>query len=219
MHSQGRRCPPTHLIGLLETRVLKLETTKDYVWPYGICVSGADRSDLQDKITMAVWRFLVIRTQEIAAGRLWTTQPEDIAAEVHAAWLALPQSERDARRDPKDFAPYASKMIKNKVVDALKAEAKLARIEAIERTNPEAVATDGAPQERDMRRERAAVAYGVVMASLPARQRQAVQLTMEEELSNAEAAEIMGITEGTVKTHLKLAMRDLRSHSEKYWEP
>ncbi|MEJ2881617.1 RNA polymerase sigma factor [Pedobacter sp. GR22-6] len=47
---------------------------------------------------------------------------------------------------------------------------------------------------------------------LPKQQRQVYQLCQQEGLKYEEAAQQMGISTGTVKTHLKLAMRFLREH-------
>jgi RNA polymerase sigma-70 factor, ECF subfamily len=76
---------------------------------------------------------------------------------------------------------------------------------------------NGSPADRDDNLERLdeAAALRDVLASLPARQREAVTLRYFQELSVHDAAEAMACAEGTVKATLFAALRNLKQRLER----
>ena len=62
----------------------------------------------------------------------------------------------------------------------------------------------------------ALVAVDAALRSLPLRQQQVFLLRAWEEMSVAEAAEVMGVSQGTVKTHYSRAVRALRQILEEH---
>lgn len=75
-------------------------------------------------------------------------------------------------------------------------------------------ADDGPDPSRNHDGREAYGRFASAMATLPRRQREAFQLRVLEELDVATTAQIMGCSEGSVKTHLSRAREALQRHLE-----
>ena len=67
------------------------------------------------------------------------------------------------------------------------------------------------------RNQTALAELDVAMSDLPARQQQAVMLRTIEGLSTDEAASAMGISAGSVKTHLSRGLQTLQERLGEHW--
>lgn len=131
--------------------------------------------------------------------------PQDADDAVQDAFLSALRNlgRYDATRP---FGPWLLRIVSNAALDRLRRE----RVRATEAIAPEVAARDAAP---DRLADRAALsdALRAALATLPERQRVAVVLFDVEGYSHGEIAEILGIPEGTVRSHVFHARRTLRA--------
>ncbi|HWP38603.1 MAG TPA: sigma-70 family RNA polymerase sigma factor [Gemmatimonadales bacterium] len=131
--------------------------------------------------------------------------PQDADDAVQDAFLSALRNlgRYDATRP---FGPWLLRIVSNAALDRLRRE----RVRTTEAIAPEVAARDAAP---DRLADRAALfdALRAALATLPERQRVAVVLFDVEGYSHGEIAEILGIPEGTVRSHVFHARRTLRA--------
>jgi RNA polymerase sigma factor (sigma-70 family) len=126
---------------------------------------------------------------------------EDLVQETFLAVLEKIHTFQPGR----PFSPWFFRVLVNRGLNARKSRS-LRSVDEI----PESAATSLASPERDA--ERAELRDGVktAMEALPDRQRTIVRLFELEGFSSPEIAEILGISEGTVRWHLHEARKTLR---------
>ncbi len=129
---------------------------------------------------------------------------EDAEDVVQEAFLRA--LERFGSLEPRrPFAPWMYRIVVNGALNYRRARS-VRRTEAI----PEDVRADGTPPDGAAERAELRRRLKQATASLPERQRTIVQLVELEGFTSAEAAEIMGLSDGTVRWHLHQARRTLR---------
>ncbi|MBI3982644.1 MAG: sigma-70 family RNA polymerase sigma factor [Gemmatimonadetes bacterium] len=103
------------------------------------------------------------------------------------------------------FGPWLLRIVANAATDRMRRE----RVRAMEDLAPEVASRDAGP---DRLTDRSAMfeALRGALEKLPERQRMAVVLFDVEGYSHGEIAEILGIPEGTVRSHVFHARRSLR---------
>lgn len=124
----------------------------------------------------------------------------DALAELHDRW---PQIWADERVDG-----YAFRMVQHRVVDALRADDRRVPLDDMDETLEArgAAPFDGEPTESDL-----GAILDHAFAAMPPKRREAFLLIREENIGYEEAAEILGVSRETVKSHMKSALADLRA--------
>ena len=150
-------------------------------------------------------------------------QSRDDALDVlQEAMLAFVRRYRD--REPEEWPPLFWRVLQSKLVDAQRRRSLLGRwfgwlgLGEEDGGDPLAAIADPAepgPAARLGDRE-AAAALDAALRALPLRQRQAFLLRLWEGLDVARSAEVMGVSEGSVKTHLFRALQTLRARLENH---
>lgn len=111
----------------------------------------------------------------------------------------------DTLEHGRPFAPWMYRIVVNGALNYRRSRS-VRRTEPIpEDTRSGDAAPDGAAEQAELRRR-----LRDAMAGLPERQRTIVQLAELEGFSSAEVAEILGLSDGTVRWHLHQARRTLR---------
>lgn len=185
--------------------------SKNYVWPNGVCVSDALPSDTLDPTALAVLKFMLIRTFEMAGHFLFRDEIEDIAFSANEVWWGLTPAERRERRDPSAFQPFISGVIRNKLKDLLKTRAETIAISRLRSSDQEALSTE-LLQERDPDDKEPAEKLEELLERVTPCERAVLQLVSKGK-SNKEVAEILEISEETVKTHRRNGLRRIRNNS------
>ncbi len=124
---------------------------------------------------------------------------QDAFVQLHLRWRRL--------RDPAKAAPWLRSAVLNG------ARSKLRHHEVRRRHQPDAPYSEASAEDAALAwdgRDRMVRA----LATLPARQREAVVLRYYLDLSEAEMADAMGIAPGSVKTHLHRGLAALQTHLE-----
>jgi RNA polymerase sigma-70 factor (sigma-E family) len=125
---------------------------------------------------------------------------QDAFVAMHGRWSRL--------RDPDRAAGYLRQAVVNRARSALRHRGVAARHEVS--PGPDQPGADVHALAAELRRD-------VVQAlrRLPVRQREAVVLRYYADLSEAETAEVMGVSRGSVKTHASRGVAALRPHLER----
>lgn len=125
---------------------------------------------------------------------------EEVAQDAFVrAWLALPRF-----RGESSFATWLHRITVRRALDRVETlKLRHTREQGLEAADTLAAATGKAPDPRRRRLER-------LIASLPPWQRAAVTLYHLEDRAVEQVAMILGVPEGTVKTHLSRARAALR---------
>jgi RNA polymerase sigma-70 factor (ECF subfamily) len=119
----------------------------------------------------------------------------------------------DTFREGHRFAPWFFRILVNRGLNARKARS----LRAMEQV-PEAAASAHPSPERHAEREELQRRLRRAMETLPERQRVIVQLSELEGFSGTELAEILEISDGTVRWHLHEARKTLRKALAPYDE-
>ncbi|HEX7120660.1 MAG TPA: sigma-70 family RNA polymerase sigma factor [Longimicrobiales bacterium] len=129
---------------------------------------------------------------------------EDAEDVVQDAFLrALERFDTLERGRP--FGPWLYRIVVNRALNVRRGRS-IRRTEPIpEHASSDAAAPDGAAERAELLRRLAEAAE-----ALPERQRTIVQLSELEGFTSAEVAEILGVSDGTVRWHLHRARRTLR---------
>jgi RNA polymerase sigma-70 factor (ECF subfamily) len=131
-------------------------------------------------------------------------QKEDAEDLVQDAFVAVLQR-IDTFEAGRPFAPWFFRILVNRGLNARKARA-LRTVDEI----PEATAHAGPTPERETERAELRDRLRVAMGALPERQRIIVELFELEGFAGPEIAEILEISDGTVRWHLHEARKTLR---------
>lgn len=112
--------------------------------------------------------------------------------------------------DPaRPFGPWLIAIAQRRLIDRLRRDTRRGRYEA---HDPEAVETFAAAPAKDMlEAEEAAAWLRDAIATLPPRQREALELTKLQEMSVADAAARTGQTPGALKVNVHRALRALQA--------
>lgn len=150
-------------------------------------------------------------------------QGRDDALDIlQEAMLAFVRSYRN--RPPEEWAPLFWRVLQSKLVDAQRQRSLVGRwfgwIGLGDEDGADALAAlpdpaEPGPAMRLGDRE-AAAALEAALRALPLRQRQAFLLRLWEGFDVARTAAVMGVSEGSVKTHLFRALQTLRTRLEKH---
>ncbi len=124
----------------------------------------------------------------------------DTFAEVWFRWADLTPEQRNDR--------YFFRALRNFIYDAKRRQRERIALEdvAAELERRDAQAYADAPSSH----ERIGDVVDAVLAAMPPRRREALLLAKEQGYSYQEVADILGVSIGTVNTHLRLANADLR---------
>lgn len=122
---------------------------------------------------------------------------------MFSLWHRWPTLPRDQRTDPYIFAA-----VKMKALTTRKKNRRIVEYdEAADVLDEQAVAMF----EAGSRYDEISGALDNAISSMPTRRREVILLVYEQRFTYEEAAEAMGISFGSVKTHLRLAIADLRA--------
>lgn len=140
----------------------------------------------------------------IAAGLVRNRQDaEDLAQEAFVrAYRSLSRF-----RSGEAFGPWLSRIVTNLALDLLRRQKR--RGEEASESELDLVASNVDPESNARSRE-AAGRISLAIGSLPDMQRAVAQLYLVEEFSHAEIAEMTGVSEGTVRSHLFHARAKLK---------
>lgn len=131
-------------------------------------------------------------------------EPADADDAVQDAFLSALRNL--GRFDPgRPFGPWLLRIVANAATDRLRRR----RVRAVEPIGPE-MATHEAGPDRVAERAALGEALRAALQTLPERQRVAVVLFDVEGYSHREIAEVLGVPEGTVRSHVFHARRALR---------
>ncbi len=112
--------------------------------------------------------------------------------------------------DIDNFGAYINRVARNKSIDALRVIAREAlRTVELQEAHLE---TGDTQTEKTLEFQETTALIKEALASLTPQQRRAYQLCHEMGLKYEEAATEMGISPGTVQTHMKLALRNIRKY-------
>lgn len=140
---------------------------------------------------------------------------DDAMDVVQDAMIAL--ARRYAQRPEAEWPPLFHRILQNGIRDRQR-RAATARRHGLVRVDEPVDAPDAAPDasQRLMQAETLdALLRG--MATLPERQREVVTLRIWQGLSTEDTARAMGVSGGSVKTHLSRALHALRAQLTEYW--
>lgn len=143
---------------------------------------------------------------------LWVSsqeQAEDVVADVLTNLLV--HRERVFVLD--HFEAYLYSSVKNKALSTLKKLQKTAP-ETEAAHQPLQASTSDPYQLLEQREFREFVSQ--IIENLPPKRKMVFKMIREESLGYREVAELLDISERTVEVHLKLAIKDLRTHIENY---
>lgn len=135
---------------------------------------------------------------------------EDAEDLVQEAFIAAVEK-IDTFQEGRLFGPWFFRILVNRGLNARKARA----IRRTEQIGPDVPAHDPSPL-RAMERAEVREQLGTALAALPDRQQTIVRLFELEGFSGVEIAEILGISDGTVRWHLHQARRVLREAMEHF---
>ena len=132
-------------------------------------------------------------------------QKEDAEDLVQDTFVAVLQR-IDTFQPGRPFAPWFFRVLVNRGLNARKARA-LRTVDEI----PESASSSGPSPEREAERAELRGHLRAALATLPERQRLVVELYELEGFAGAEIAEILEISDGTVRWHLHEARKALRA--------
>ena len=130
---------------------------------------------------------------------------EDLAQDV----LMTIHRVRDTYDPGRPFAPWLIAIAQRRLIDRLRREGRRGKYETYD---PVAVETFAAPVANDrLEMEEGAALLREAIATLPPRQREALELTKLQEMSVADAAAQTGQTPGALKVNVHRALRALQA--------
>lgn len=165
-----------------------------------------DADEALTQLYAAHWRSLV-RLAALLVHDLGTAEEvtQDAFVAVHGRWRRL--------RDPDRALAYLRRSVVNGSRSVLRHRAVAQRHLAGQQPHVPQPGPD-APVELRLRRE----AVRAALLELPRRQREVVALRYYADLSEAEIADLLGISRGSVKSHASRAAATLRDRLDQLWE-
>lgn len=126
--------------------------------------------------------------------------------------------ERYSAKKSSDWRPLFFKTLNNRIVDWHRRQKVRSIMQWFGHADEveSALAVEQGPEVRHHQHV-ALAELEVVMADLPLRQQQAVMLRIWEGMSTEEAASVMGVTGGSVKTHLSRGLKTLQQQLGGHW--
>ena len=182
---------------------------------------GADLQDLTQQESASLNRFLAdIETKAFRIAQIGLRHEDDALDAVQEAMLRLVR--RYARRPAEEWKPLFYRILENCVRDAQRRRTVRGRVmswyqrlggeEGEEADDPIEQAPDPKPTPAaQAQTDETLQALERALGALPARQRQAFLLRNFESLDVAAAAQAMGCSQGSVKTHYFRALQTLRA--------
>lgn len=120
-------------------------------------------------------------------------------------WRKWPELSEEQRADQ-----YIVRAVRNEAIDALKAQGAWTSIDDME-VEEQIDRQTAADHDATSRAVSVAEVLEETLAVMPPGRRAVLRLLNEERLTYKEAAEALGLSLGTIKTHYRLAMADLRA--------
>jgi RNA polymerase sigma-70 factor (sigma-E family) len=146
----------------------------------------------------------------------WLLLRDDLAAEevVQDAFIAV-HRRWDALRNPESAAAYLRRAVVNGARSGLRHRGVEERYAAKEQGEPTAAArrTEASPEDRALEAETTRSMIGA-LGQLPQRQREVLTMRYYLDLSEAEIADALGISAGSVKAHAHRGLAALRDRME-----
>jgi len=146
----------------------------------------------------------------------WLLLRDDLAAEevVQDAFIAV-HRRWDAIRDPQAAAAYLRRSVVNGARSGLRHRGVEERYVSREQGEPTAYArhTEASAEERALQSESTTTMIGA-LGRLPQRQREVLTMRYYLDLSEAEIADALGISAGSVKAHAHRGLATLRDRME-----
>jgi RNA polymerase sigma-70 factor (ECF subfamily) len=135
---------------------------------------------------------------------------------VQDAMISL--ARRYASRPASEWPPLFHRILQNRIRDRQRRVGTARRHGLVREAEDAVEAVDPAPaHSRQLINDEAMQALARGMATLPTRQREVVELRIWQGLSTEDAARAMGVSGGSVKTHLSRALHALREQLTEYW--
>ena len=143
---------------------------------------------------------------------------------VQDAMLKL--ASRYATRPPEEWTPLFFRILRNRIRDWQRRQVLSARLffwrrgDADDAVDPVelAAAVPGESPDRRLQAAEAMAELDAALQELPARQREAFLLRTMDGLDVADAADAMGVSAGSVKTHYFRAVHRLRERLGEHWD-
>ncbi len=140
----------------------------------------------------------------------------------------LQLARRYAQRPPAEWRPLFFRILENRITDWHRQQRRHRQLFVMNTaTNDEtAESPDGLPQVADalqpdpgdtLAQNRAMEQLEAALRGLPERQHQVFRLRIWEGLDVSDTAQAMGVSEGSVKTHLSRALHRLRTQLKDHW--
>lgn len=126
----------------------------------------------------------------------------DVLLRFWRKWPGLSAEQRSDR--------YIERAVRNQAIDALKAQGVWTSIEDVE-VEEEVDRQTAADHEATSRAESVADVLEETLDAMPRARRAVLRLLREDRMTYMEAAKELGVSFGTIKTHYRLAMADLRA--------
>lgn len=200
---------------------MEAQVPADVLAGLGSCRGRAETLDQ----TQALGRFLAgIERRAYRMAQIATGDADEALDLVQDAMLKL--AERYASRDETEWPPLFYTILQSRILDWHRRNKVRNRWRAWfggsdegEQDDPlEAIPDVKAPDPiRQLANKRAAEALEAALRKLPLRQQQAFLLRAWEELDVTETAQVMGCSEGSVKTHYSRAVHTLRQRLGDHW--
>ena len=138
---------------------------------------------------------------------------KEIAEEILQEAYIKAFNNRESFKDKSSFKTWLYTIIKNTAIDHFRKQNRRNELNVVALKDAKNAKT--ATQEKRIRQKGDREAADHILSSLSKREKEVVELIMYQDLSPTEAAEIMGVSRGSVNTYLKRAKEALKNKIEK----